>query len=223
MARIKYIICVVLLLISLLLTVGTVLILRNDRAQQPTLPSGDPIDSAPNSTNIQNTTSPATTPTTETTRATEETTEATTEPTTQPTTEETTIPETTVEVVSNVGALAAKTAAEQVGKPYKYGTAGPDSFDTSGLVQYCFKQCGISVPRSNSALAETGYIVGKEEILPGDAVFFWSSTPGTAEYLGIYIGNGMVVAAMNSSKPVIEFNMNSTYYTEHFVFVRRFY
>ena len=80
-----------------------------------------------------------------------------------------------------------------------------------------------SVPRSNSSLAEYGYIVEKEDILPGDAVFFWSSNPGTAEYLGIYIGDGMVVAALNSSKPVVEFNMNSNYYTEHFVFVRRFY
>ena len=223
MAKIKYIICVILLLISLLLTVGTIIILRNDRMQQPGVPSSDPYEVQTNGFGTGNTGTPATDAPTETTQPTETTTEATTEPTTQPTTEETTVPETTEDVVIDTGALAAKIAAEQIGKPYKYGTAGPDSFDTSGLVQYCFKQCGISVPRSNSALAETGYIVDKEDILPGDAVFFWSSTPGSAEYLGIYIGNGMVVAAMNSSKPVIEFNMNSSYYTEHFVFVRRFY
>ncbi len=223
MARIKYIICVVLLLISLLLTVGTVLILRNGREQQPTAPSWDSLDDQTNGSTVQNTGSSVTDNPFETTQATEETTEVTTEPTTQPTTEETTVPVTTEQVATETGILVAKTAAEQIGKPYQYGTAGPDSFDTSGLVQYCFKQCGISLPRSNSALAETGYIVDKEDILPGDAVFFWSSTPGTAEYLGIYIGNGMVVAAMNASKPVVEFNMNSSYYTEHFVFVRRFY
>ncbi len=161
--------------------------------------------------------------TTEPIETTEETTEATTEPTTAPTTEATTVPETTEAVAADVGLKAAQIASAQVGKPYQYGSAGPDAFDTSGLVQYCYQQCGISIPRSNSSLAEHGYIVDKEDILPGDAVFFWSSNEGTAEYLGIYIGNGMVVAALNSSKPVTQFDMNSAYYTEHFVFARRFY
>ena len=152
------------------------------------------------------------------------TTEATTEPTTVPTTVETTVATETTEVISgDIGLQAAKAAAAQVGKPYQYGSAGPDAFDTSGLAQYCYKQCGISIPRSNSALASHGHIVEKEKILPGDAVFFWSDKPGTAEYLGVYIGNGMVVAALNSSKPVVQFDMNSSYYTEHFVFARRFY
>lgn len=163
---------------------------------------------------------PTTTAPTETT---EETTEATTDPTTIPTTEATTVPETTEAVSADIGLKAAQIASAQVGKPYQYGSAGPDAFDTSGLVQYCYQQCGISIPRSNSALASHGYIVDKEDILPGDAVFFWSSNAGTAEYLGIYVGNGMVVAALNASKPVTQFDMNSNYYTEHFVFARRYY
>ena len=154
---------------------------------------------------------------------TNETTIATTEATTVPTTEATTEPETTEAIIADIGLKAAQVAMAQIGKPYQYGSAGPDAFDTSGLLQYCFKECEISIPRSNSALASYGNIVDKEDILPGDAVFFWSSTPGTAEYLGIYIGDGKVVAALNSSKPVTQFDMNSTYYTEHFVFARRFY
>lgn len=220
MTQLKLTICVVLLLISLLLTIGTIVILRNDQNYQPTIPSGESLTDQNHSTDVHDTVPPVTNIPSETTQ---ETTEETTEPTTVPTTEATTVPETTEEEKHDIGAMAAKVASEQIGKPYKYGTAGPDSFDTSGLVQYCFKQSGVSVPRSNSSLAEYGYVVDKDDILPGDAVFFWSSIPGTAEYLGIYIGNGMVVAAMNSSKPVVEFNMNSSYYTEHFVFVRRFY
>ena len=220
MTRLKYKICVFLLAFSLLLTIGTVVVLRNPGDQdQPVSTSGSVSEPTQSSSEDL----PVTEITETTHETTETTTEATTGPTTQPTTEETTTPETTEQVRVDVGTLAAKTAAAQIGKPYKYGGAGPDSFDTSGLVQYCFKQCGISLPRSNSALAECGYVVEKEDILPGDAVFFWSTAPGTPEYLGIYIGGGMVVAAMNSSKPVVEFNMNSTYYTEHFVFVRRFY
>lgn len=152
-----------------------------------------------------------------------ETTIATTQATTAPTTEATTEPETTEAIIADIGLKAAQVAMAQIGKPYQYGSAGPDAFDTSGLLQYCFKECEISIPRSNSALASYGNIVDKEDILPGDAVFFWSSAPGTAEYLGIYIGDGKVIAALNASKPVTQFDMNSTYYTEHFVFARRFY
>lgn len=154
---------------------------------------------------------------------TNETTVATTEATTVPTTEATTEPETTEAIIADIGLKAAQVAMAQIGKPYQYGSAGPDAFDTSGLLQYCFKECEISIPRSNSALASYGEIIDKEDILPGDAVFFWSSAPGTAEYLGIYIGDGKVIAALNASKPVTQFDMNSTYYTEHFVFARRFY
>lgn len=171
-------------------------------------------------TEIQPTTQQPTFATVETTAAaTVETTEATTEPTTVPTTE----PETVPESDPDIGETVAEVVRQQIGKPYQYGGVGPDSFDTSGLVQYCYKQAGVSVPRSNSALADFGYQVGKDEMRPGDAVFFWSKEPGVPEYLGIYVGDGMVVAAMNPSKPIVEFNMNSAYYTEHFVFIRRFY
>ena len=96
-------------------------------------------------------------------------------------------------------------------------------FDASGLLVYCFSEQGVSVPRSTAGQADFGYIVAKEEIRPGDAVFFWSTEPGKPEYVGIYVGNSVVIAAMNSSKPVVEFNMETKYYTEHFVFARRFY
>lgn len=224
MTQLKFKICVILLAFSLVLTIGTVVILRGAGGHVPADPSGNSTHGNESMQQSDIPTASQNIETIQTEPTTLPTTEATTEPTTQPTEAPTTVPETTEHVSdADIGVEVARIAADQVGKPYQYGTAGPDSFDTSGLVQYCFKQCGVSVPRSNRELAEYGYIVDKENIRPGDGVFFWSSAPGTAEYLGIYIGNGMVVAAMNSSKPVVEFNMNSAYYTEHFVFVRRFY
>lgn len=155
--------------------------------------------------------------TVETTEATvPETTEATTVPTTEP---ETTVPDTD----PDIGESAAEIARQQVGKAYKYGGQGPDEFDTSGLIFYCYQQIGVATPRNSKALAEFGYEVSKEEIRPGDVVFFWSSEAGKPEYMGMYVGDGIVVAALNSSKPVVQFNMNSAYYTEHFVFIRRMY
>ena len=136
------------------------------------------------------------------------------EPETEPT-----VPETD----PDIGQRAADIAKEQVGKPYVYGGEGPDVFDTSGLLYYCYKQIGIAIPRSNKGLSTYGYVVPKEEVRPGDAVFFWSKEAGVAEWPGIYVGNGKVIASLNPSKPVVEFDMNSPYYTEHFVCVRRFY
>lgn len=219
MTKQKFRICVILLAFSLLLTLGTIHLLSDSDLPDQSNPTGDDFEQTQNVGKETISVPTIDIPT----ESTEPSTEETTEPTTQPTTEETTVPETTEQELGDIGLVAAKTAVEQIGKPYQYGTAGPDSFDTSGLLQYCFKEAGISIPRSNSAQAEYGYVVDKADIAPGDAVFFWSSNPGTPEFPGIYVGDGMVIAAMNSSKPVLQFNMNSNYYMEHFVFVRRFY
>ena len=219
MTKQKFRICVILLAFSLVLTLGTIRLLSDPDRSDETNPSGGDLNESQNTGSEIIPVSTVDIPT----ALTEPSMEQTTDPTTQPTTEEATVPETTEQDLGDVGMVAAKTAVKQLGKPYQYGTAGPDSFDTSGLLQYCFQQAGVSIPRSNSAQAEYGYVVDKEDIAPGDAVFFWSSNPGIPEYPGIYVGNGMVIAAMNSSKPVVQFDMNSSYYTEHFVFVRRFY
>jgi LysM repeat protein len=55
---------------------------------------------------------------------------------------------------------------------YKYGAAGPNHFDCSGFVYYCFGQHGIKLPRSSRDMFLVGQKVKKEELMPGDLVFF---------------------------------------------------
>ena len=55
---------------------------------------------------------------------------------------------------------------------YKYGAAGPNHFDCSGFVYYCFGQYGIKLPRSSRDMFLVGQKVQKEDLLPGDLVFF---------------------------------------------------
>lgn len=151
-----------------------------------------------------------------TAETTEATTEATTEPTTEPTTEATTEPTGTgVDIVS--------IAKAQLGKPFVYGTAGPDSFDSSGLTQYCYKVLGISIPRSVQGQADDGEPVEKEDLQPGDLVFFCGETKGKVQIVGIYIGDGKFIGAFNSSRPVVEVDMTSTYYLSHYETARRYY
>ena len=55
---------------------------------------------------------------------------------------------------------------------YKYGAAGPNHFDCSGFVYYCFGQYGIKLPRSSRDIFLVGQKVKKEDLRPGDLVFF---------------------------------------------------
>ena len=81
-------------------------------------------------------------------------------------------------------------AKAQVGKPYRYGAAGPDAFDCSGLVRMAFKQAGLDVPHSSRELSTRGTAVNwkSDGIRAGDLVFtFSSSTPGQIGHVGIAI------------------------------------
>lgn len=213
--------CILLLciLLVLLIVLVMVLVFYDRTPDAPEQPNPSTHQTVP-TTNPPETTAATTLPPEITEPTTEPATEPTTEPVTEPTVE--TVPE-TEPIIADTGLLAALTAKEQVGKPYEYGAAGPDSFDASGLLYYCFKTAGISIPRNTKGQAKYGEPVLQEDLRPGDAVFFWSSNPGEAEYAAIYIGDGECVACLNSSKPAYIFNMTTNYYQGHFVFARRFY
>lgn len=91
-------------------------------------------------------------------------------------------------------------ALAQLGKPYRWGAAGPNAFDCSGLVVYCYAQLGISVPHSSRALYNMGMPVSLAELQPGDLVFF--ARGGRVHHVGIYIGNGNFVHAPHSGDVV---------------------
>ena len=162
----------------------------------------------------ETTTEPTTMPTTGST------TEPTTEPTTGPTEESTEPP---APESSHVGAQIAEIARQQIGKGYLYGGVGPDAFDTSGLVVYCYSMCGVEVPRGAKYQVQAGVEVSVAELEPGDVVFFWTEEPGTVGYEGIYVGNGRFVAARHGDKPVSEMNLWSDYFAPRFLCARRYY
>ena len=89
---------------------------------------------------------------------------------------------------------------------YKYGAAGPNHFDCSGFVYYCFGQNGIKLPRSSRDMFLVGQKVAKEDLIPGDLVFF---SRGKLE-----IGHvGIVVEANVDSAHNFRFIHSSTYKT----------
>ena len=111
---------------------------------------------------------------------------------------ETTTPPVTDTPVSGRAGVAVETALAQVGDPYVYGAAGPDSFDCSGLTMYAWAAAGVSLPHSSSIQSGMGVPVSMSDLAPGDLVFYYSPV----SHVGMYIGNGQIVHAPNPSTPV---------------------
>lgn len=96
-----------------------------------------------------------------------------------------------------VGEKAVQAAQTKIGAPYAYGAAGPNSFDCSGLVQWAYKQAGVSVPRTSQAQLSGGAPVSRDDLRPGDIVSFYGGG-----HSGLYAGNGNVIHASTSGQPV---------------------
>jgi len=108
----------------------------------------------------------------------------------------------------NAQALAAvKRACDQRGKPYVYATEGPNTFDCSGLTKYAWLAGGHTLThQSVSQLNETKKIT-KEELQPGDLIFFYSAT--SPSHVGLYVGDGLMVHASRAGIPVGMKNVSS--------------
>ena len=92
----------------------------------------------------------------------------------------------------NSGAQAAVNAAlSQVGKPYVWGAAGPNSYDCSGLTMWAWAHAGVSLPHSSSAQYGATSRVSQSDWQPGDLLFYGSPI----HHVGMYIGGGQMVEA----------------------------
>ena len=101
------------------------------------------------------------------------------------------------------------------GYPYVYGGNGPNSFDCSGFVLYCYKHFGYSFSRGAQEQYEDGVKVGFNELLPGDLVFF-SGNGYYITHVGLYLGDGKFIHASNPTRGVVIDTLWSGYYNSHY-------
>ncbi|WP_105975328.1 C40 family peptidase [Streptomyces geranii] len=98
-------------------------------------------------------------------------------------------------VATEAAAIAPSTKALQIaaskkGSPYKYGAAGPNRFDCSGLTLYSYKKAGKSLPRTAAAQYNKTKHISAKNRRGGDLVFFHSGS--NVYHVGIYAGKGKI-------------------------------
>lgn len=117
---------------------------------------------------------------------------------------------------------AMKLLEAQIGKKYVWGANGPDSFDCSGLTRYIYKNAlGKDIPRVSYEQSKTGQAIDKENLKPGDLVFFDTMGKGRVSHVGIYVGNDEFIHASNARDGVKKSNLSSSYYQKTYRGARR--
>lgn len=110
-----------------------------------------------------------------------------------------------------------------LGSPYKLGGTDPEKgVDCSGFVRHVYKKTSdAELPHNAKAMSQKGEAVAKENLKPGDLVFF-DTLRRPYSHVGIYAGDGKFVHASSSrSKQVMVSNMNDGYWSKRFNGARR--
>lgn len=99
-------------------------------------------------------------------------------------------------------------AKTQLGVPYVFGDMDPAgggsaAFDCSGLTAWAFGRLGIQLPHSAAAQSQMFPRVSRDQLRPGDLVFYdYGRLGGASDHVAIYIGNGQQIAASSSASEV---------------------
>lgn len=95
-------------------------------------------------------------------------------------------------------------ARDQLGKPYVWGATGPDAFDCSGLMVAAYEQIHVYLPRTSQAQWKKLPHVSKDQVQPGDLVFFAGSDGTTSDpgHVGLIIGHHKMIVAPHTGATV---------------------
>lgn len=112
------------------------------------------------------------------------------------------------------------TVLSLMGIPYRNGGSDLGGFDCSGLVQWVFARHGSALPREVREQYHAGLDVSRDELRPGDLVFF-RTVNRSASHVGIVVGSGTFVHAPNSRGYVRMERLSASYWSKRFVGARR--
>lgn len=122
---------------------------------------------------------------------------------------------------SNGSSSLVERALSLQGSSYVFGGTSKSGFDCSGFTKYVFASSGISLPRTSYDQFASGTAVSKDNLSPGDLVFFTTYAKG-ASHVGIYIGGGRFVHAANPSSGVKTSSLSDSFYSSRYLGARRY-
>jgi cell wall-associated NlpC family hydrolase len=112
-------------------------------------------------------------------------------------------------------------ALSWIGVRYRFG--GQDEkkgFDCAGLVRRAFASVR-DLPRTAASQFREGFLVSRDELKPGDLVFFKNTYKRGISHVGIYVGDGRFVHAASSRRAVVVDKLDAEYYSSRFAGGRR--
>jgi cell wall-associated NlpC family hydrolase len=112
------------------------------------------------------------------------------------------------------------TAMSLRGAPYRNGGIDPSGFDCSGFVSYVYGQHGVAIPREVREQFKVGKSVDRDQLEPGDLVFFSTVAPG-ASHVGIVIGGDQFVHAPSERGVVRVESLAQQYWASRFIGAKR--
>lgn len=118
-----------------------------------------------------------------------------------------------------IGSKLVASAYDYIGVPYVFGGNTPDGFDCSGFTRYVFSHNGISLPRMADEQYRLGHKVARNELRPGDLVFFTTYEPGVS-HAGIYVGDNNFISATSSGGIRVD-SLNGGYWGERYIGAKR--
>lgn len=123
----------------------------------------------------------------------------------------------------DLGVQIVEYAKTLLGKKYVFGATGPNSFDCSGFTYYVYKHFGYTINRGGTGQLSNGVSVEKDELLPGDLVFFndGKNPKYPMSHVGIYIGSGQFIHASTNGYKVIISDLTTGSYARKYVYARR--
>jgi len=119
-------------------------------------------------------------------------------------------------------ATVTDTARSQIGTPYRAGGDNPRTgFDCSGLVQWCYGAHGYSLPRRTEEMLSVGVPVDRENLIPGDLVFFNVTRKRWGLHVGMYSGKGRFIHSPTPGSKVREESLYERYWLRTYIGARR--
>ena len=113
-------------------------------------------------------------------------------------------------------------AMQLIGVRYRWGGNTPQSgLDCSGFVRYVFNDTfGFLLPRKSAQMSKVGLEIGKDELRPGDLVFF-NTMRHAFSHVGIYVGDNKFIHAPSRGKSIRVDDMTKVYWEKRYNGARR--